>query len=129
MEPHQRVEVKPPTESRSSGSWSPAARAAWERQLLARLKWAAKSVTLREIGDRTGVHPETVRRYLSQGRPTAYFVAAFSRTMGLSLEWLLYGSDGLAKRPSARGVPAAKGGPVRGRQEDLDSDATGFGGG
>ena len=112
----QRVELKTPPAGRSPPTWSAAARPAWERQLLARIKWAAGSVTIKEIGDRTGVHPETVRRYLANGRPTAYFVAAFCRTMGMPLEWLLYGPDGKTDRPEVPDIPIqGKGGKAGGK--------------
>jgi len=47
-----------------------------------------------EIGNLTGVHPETVRRYMTHGRPTAFFVAAIAKALATPLEWLLHGLVG-----------------------------------
>lgn len=66
-------------------------RALWERQLLIRLQRVAGHLTFGEIGTMTGVHPETVRRYMTHGRPTAFFIAAIAKALRTPLEWLLHG--------------------------------------
>ena len=47
--------------------------------------------TAREIAEDTGVHPETVRRYLTGMPPSLEFVIALGRKYNLSLNWLLLG--------------------------------------
>jgi transcriptional regulator with XRE-family HTH domain len=45
--------------------------------------------TAREVAERTGVHPETVRRYMGGMTPSVEFVAAICREFGVSGDWLL----------------------------------------
>lgn len=48
-------------------------------------------MTYRRIGDLTGTHPETVRRYMQGQSPSVEFVAALAGALSLSAEWLLTG--------------------------------------
>ncbi len=67
-------------------------RALWESQLLGRLRVAAGNRKLSTIAALTGVHPETVRRYMTYGRPSLYFVVAMSRALEVPLDWLIHGT-------------------------------------
>lgn len=60
--------------------------------MLARLQQTVGHLTFSQIAGLTGVHPETVRRYMTRGRPPAYFVASICKMLGVSLEWLMNGS-------------------------------------
>lgn len=83
---------------------APGDRPAWERSLLARLQEASEGYSYREVADLTGIHPETVRRYLTKGRPPAYFVAAFCSAMQVSPAWLVFGTGHRPdKAPKASG--------------------------
>jgi hypothetical protein len=44
-----------------------------------------------DISQMTGVHPETVRRYLTKTSPSIEFVSAVAQHQGVSLDWLLLG--------------------------------------
>ncbi len=68
-----------------------AVRHLWDIGLVIRMQVITKDATLREIGDATGVHPETVRRYLADGRPSAYFLAGLCRSFNVDPWWLLFG--------------------------------------
>jgi hypothetical protein len=72
--------------------------ALWLTRLRARLNSETIHLTLREIGDRTATHPETVRRYLTNGTPSAMFLALFCRAFNLSAEWVLTGKGPRRKR-------------------------------
>ena len=63
----------------------------WDEALLARMKRVVGGTTRRTIAERTGVHPETVRRYLNDGRPSAFFIAALCRAYDMAPGWLLLG--------------------------------------
>lgn len=65
--------------------------AAWYEALAARLRSAASGCPVKTVADRTGTHPETVRRYLQNGRVCARFLAEFGEAFGVSLDWLLTG--------------------------------------
>lgn len=56
-----------------------------------RLREAGGSKSYRHIGELTGTHPETVRRYMQGQAPAVEFVAAFAHAMGLNIDWLLTG--------------------------------------
>ena len=47
--------------------------------------------TYRHIGELTGTHPETVRRYLQGQAPSAEFLIGVCRAFGVSANWLLNG--------------------------------------
>jgi transcriptional regulator with XRE-family HTH domain len=49
----------------------------------------------REIGELTGTHQETVRRYLQGQAPSVDFLAALGRGLGLSGSWLLGGQGAM----------------------------------
>lgn len=57
-----------------------------------RLLAAVGNRTYRHLGELTGTHPETVRRYLSGQAPSVEFVASLSRALNISAEWLLTGT-------------------------------------
>lgn len=82
----------------------------WYAGLRARLCHASRGRLIRDIAERTGTNPETVRRYLSTGVPSAEFLAAFARAFGVSGDWLL-GLQEAERKPSGRS---------RGLQRDLD---------
>ncbi len=56
-----------------------------------RLLAAVGDRTYRLIGEMTGTHPETVRRYLQGQAPSVEFVASLSSALGISADWLLTG--------------------------------------
>jgi len=68
-------------------------RRTWEAQMLARLRLAAENYSYARISSQTGVHAESVRRYLTKGRPSAYFIAAFCQSFGVSPSWILSGEE------------------------------------
>ena len=90
--------------------------------MLARMQRAAEDLSFREVADLTRVYPETARRYLTRGRPTAYFVAAFCRALGLSPTWLLYGQATMREpgRPKAGGFVEERASGRVGRAAGLD---------
>ena len=57
----------------------------------ARLNTAAGQYSYRELGRLTGVHPETVRRYMQGHAPSAVFLSKLCEALGISGEWLLTG--------------------------------------
>jgi len=57
----------------------------------ARLNTAAGQYSYRELGRLTGVHPETVRRYMQGHAPSAVFLSKLCESLGISGEWLLTG--------------------------------------
>jgi len=77
----------------NSDSHSANARRFWESQMLARLRQAAEHYSYARISAQTGVHAESVRRYLTKGRPSAYFIAEFCRSFGVSPSWILTGEE------------------------------------
>ncbi|MBL8874404.1 MAG: helix-turn-helix transcriptional regulator [Phycisphaerae bacterium] len=60
-------------------------------EIRSRLRSALSGHSCREISRRTGAHPETVRRYLSDGHPSVEFVGAIAREYDISCDWLLLG--------------------------------------
>lgn len=82
-----------------------------------------------DISQITGVHPETVRRYLTRTSPSIEFVVTVARHFGVSLDWLLLGTgpsrvadvahDHLASAPLADLVAV-----VEERLSRLKSDAS-----
>lgn len=58
-------------------------------------------VTYRALGDATGQHPETVRRYLQGQSPSVEFLAALCARYDVSAQWLLTG-QGAMKQSAAR---------------------------
>jgi hypothetical protein len=57
----------------------------------ARLRTAVGAATFKEVGTRTGTHPENARRYLSDGLPGEgmRFLRAFCKTYNVSADWVL----------------------------------------
>lgn len=60
-------------------------------QFKARLNTAAGQYSYRELGRLTGVHPETIRRYMQGHAPSAVFLSRLCESLGISGEWLLTG--------------------------------------
>lgn len=56
-----------------------------------RLLAATGDRTYRKVGEMTGTHPETVRRYLQGQSPSVEFVTALCSALSISGEWLLTG--------------------------------------
>lgn len=56
-----------------------------------RLLTAVGSRTYRHVGELTGTHPETVRRYLQGQAPSVEFVAALSKALNINADWILTG--------------------------------------
>ncbi len=63
-----------------------------------RLRAVAGHRSYREIGEMTGTHPETVRRYMLGQAPSVEFLSAFSAALQVNGEWLLTG-----RGPTQRG--------------------------
>ncbi len=82
------------------------------RALVVRLREAAEDRTYRDIGRRTHIHPETVRRFMYTGRPSAEFIASFCSEFSISPTWLLLGHG-----PKAINLPAEPRVVVMGRAE------------
>lgn len=89
----------------------------WESEVLARIKDSIDGTRFSDIARETGVHPETVRRYLTRGRPSAFFIASLCRAYGLPVEWVLFGSpdkknkgqsSAIEPKPSLNGKPGHK---------------------
>jgi hypothetical protein len=78
------------------------ARKAWETEVLARLQTAAGARKFRVLAELTECHPETVRRYLRKGKPSAYFVARMCRVLGVSMEWVFWGTGAMTGGGSDR---------------------------
>ncbi|GJM19690.1 MAG: hypothetical protein DHS20C14_19030 [Phycisphaeraceae bacterium] len=62
-----------------------------DSELHQRLAAAAGKRTYRRLGELTGTHPETVRRYMQGQAPSAEFLAALCSALGLNGSWLLTG--------------------------------------
>lgn len=71
----------------------------WLQAVVARLRQAVADRSYRQIADDTDTHPETVRRYLTDGTPCARFIAAVCRAYGVSADWVLLGSEGAGRAP------------------------------
>jgi|GEM_PF-1086408 len=56
-----------------------------------RLRAAVGARTFREVGELTGTHHETVRRYLGGTPPSVEFLSGLCSALGISGEWLLTG--------------------------------------
>ncbi len=56
-----------------------------------RLLLAAGHLTYAKLGALTGVHPETVRRFMQGQTPKPEFLAELSRKFGINGDWLLTG--------------------------------------
>lgn len=56
-----------------------------------RMRLICAELTFSEVARRTDTNRETVRRYISSGRPSAEFVARLCQTFGVSGTWLLTG--------------------------------------
>jgi len=59
--------------------------------LAGRLRDAAGSLTFREVGEKTGTHPENARRYLQGGSVGLKFFKNFCKAFNISGDWLLEG--------------------------------------
>ncbi len=56
-----------------------------------RLSSVAGARTYRALGELTGTHPETVRRYMQGQSPAVDFLAALCHSMAINADWLLTG--------------------------------------
>lgn len=56
-----------------------------------RILAAVGNRTYRHVGELTGTHPETVRRYLQGQSPSAEFIAALSTALNINADWILTG--------------------------------------
>ncbi len=65
--------------------------ASTESGLHGRLAAVAGQMTFRRLGEITNTNQETVRRYMSGQSPSAEFLAALCRAMGVNGRWLLTG--------------------------------------
>lgn len=63
-----------------------------------RLADAVGKRTYRRIGELTGTHPETVRRYMQGQAPSAEFLAGICSVLGLNGSWLLTGHGPMLMR-------------------------------
>jgi hypothetical protein len=101
-----------------------------------RLLAAAGRFSYREIGDMTGIHPETVRRYMNGDPPSAEFLATFCAGMGISVDWMLFGQGSMSSASAIRqslalvsegalfaGLAATiRGAPLRTPEQGSDAD-------
>lgn len=67
-------------------------RTTWNLALATRLKQTAGQITFRQIARLTGTNPETTRRYMRSGCPSAQFIARFAEAFQVSTDWLLLGA-------------------------------------
>ena len=77
-----------------------------------RLLLAAGHLTYAKLGAMTGVHPETVRRFMQGQTPKPEFLAELCLELGLNGDWLLTGrgqmwSGGKGAKSAARAAAAA----------------------
>lgn len=63
----------------------------WLENLLRRLNEVVGTASTVEIEKKTGVHRESVRRYVKHGPPSAEFVKAICDSYKVSADWLLLG--------------------------------------
>ncbi|MEQ8769713.1 MAG: hypothetical protein RIB60_04295 [Phycisphaerales bacterium] len=77
--------------TRTDGRMSPASEVSIYDDIRDRLKQVFEHRTYREIGDLTGVHPETVRRYMLEGRCSVAFLNQVAECTLTNGDWLLTG--------------------------------------
>ncbi|MFN0010661.1 MAG: hypothetical protein ACKVS8_03350 [Phycisphaerales bacterium] len=79
--------------------------------LHARLNAATRSLSYRQLADKTDTNHETTRRYLNGAAPSAEFLAAVCARLSISGEWLLTGQGPMhaasAKAAARRQAEAA----------------------
>lgn len=56
-----------------------------------RLRLVTAGWSFRQLGAATGVHPETVRRYMQGHSPSAEFLCGLCAALGVNGDWLLTG--------------------------------------
>jgi len=66
--------------------------------LAGRLRAVAGPMTFREVGLKTGTHPENARRYLQGGSVGLRFFKNFCKAFDVSADWLLEGTGQQARR-------------------------------
>jgi transcriptional regulator with XRE-family HTH domain len=83
-------------------------------ELHTRLNKAAAGRSYRHISDLTGIHPETVRRYMQGQAPSAEFLSRFCETLELNADWLLLGRGSMraAIIPSSNAAKDSTSDPV-----------------
>jgi len=62
-------------------------------QMVARLRQHLEQFTCKEIGRRTGYHPEYVRRYLRKDSPRTDFIISVVQSFEIDSRWLLLGPE------------------------------------
>ena len=75
---------------------------------------AAPGLNFNDLEAHTGVHHETVRRYLRKGEPSFRFLAAFCRAFDVSADWIItgLGSMRLSLRREPSATPGGTGHPA-----------------
>ncbi|MEL6739320.1 MAG: hypothetical protein AAFP26_01545 [Planctomycetota bacterium] len=81
-----------------------------QTELHRRLHLIAGAHSYRRIGDLTGTHPETVRRYMQGKAPSAAFLCSMCEVFDISAEWLLAGR-GPARRRDMHSAALHEAGP------------------
>ncbi len=70
--------------------------------LCSRLGEVFDGLKYRQIADITGFHPETVRRYMTDGKCSTAFVSRVAELMDVNGDWLLTGRGQAAREKPAR---------------------------
>ncbi len=78
-------------------------------QIHQRLHTLLGDETYRSIGERTGHHPENVRRYMQGQVPPIQFLAAVCAATGASADWLLSGKGPMRAIPASEQLDASNG--------------------
>ncbi|HED53252.1 MAG TPA: hypothetical protein ENJ00_03510 [Phycisphaerales bacterium] len=66
-----------------------------ESPLHERMLAAVGERTYRRIGEITGTHPETVRRYLQGQSPSVEFISSMCTALGINGQWMLTGEGAM----------------------------------
>jgi len=84
---------KPARKSKAAGPGRPRKSATPKANTLTgRLRAVAGEATFREVGQKTGTHPENARRYLSGGSVGLRFLKNFCKAYKVRADWLLEGT-------------------------------------
>lgn len=80
------------TRGGEGGGGARASRSAGAGSISSRLREACGDSSVAEVGERTGTHPETARRYLNgRSSPSIQFVLSVAEEFGVTCDWLLCG--------------------------------------
>ncbi len=85
--------------------WEPVGLSPLHERLLA----ASGGRSFRVLAEVTGSHPESVRRYMQGQSPSAEFLSAFCRQLGINGDWLLTGRGPMRTREIRGSVLAEAG--------------------